>query len=190
MNSKIDNIVAVAIETTGFNKDDLNKASGHQILSFGMVSANTVDYKAIKSTYYEVKWNGTSLWNTNLEPMHGFTREYLNNNGIDEETAAAVMADFFIETFENKPVVLLGHNVSTFSYWFIKDLLHKYNMNLTLSSRIMDTFTLGKLLFNFDDSHKIFNVLQRNSKLNALEKADAYLQFMRIVKSQWENGLK
>jgi hypothetical protein len=185
MKNTINKVAAISIETSGINKDDCNKGKDYQILSFGIIIADAKTFNPIDNIYGQVKWNGESIWNVNLEPMHGFTKEYLNENGVDEEVAAAIIGKIFFDHFETNPIILLGHNISTFGYWFIKNILDKYGIDLCISIRMLDTFTIGKTFFNLDNSKEIFSLLNRPEKMNSLERADACLQLFRIIKKEW-----
>src|SRR5690606_26220674 len=142
--------------------------------------------------YFEVKPTNQTLanWDKKLESIHGFKPEYLLANGILEEHAAAIMCDLLMEHFSDDPVVMLGHNVGMFSYWFLYNILNKYNYyrdcNIFISSRMMDTFPLGKVLYDLDTQEDIFKFLKLPlDNLNAEDKSNAYLQFYRICKKHW-----
>jgi hypothetical protein len=190
MNDKIFKIASISFETTGISNHSLNKAVNQQILSAGIIIADSDNFKSIETCYIEIKPNKDIVWNNKFEKIHGFTKDYLIKNGIIENEAAAIIADILVRHFDDIPIVLLGHNVSSFSYWFLYNILDKYNyyrdLNLFISSRVLDTFTLGKTLYGFNTFNEILDFLQLSDiKLNSREKAEVYLKFFRICKKQW-----
>lgn len=188
MNSKINNVVSVSFETSGFNKYSDNKAENYQILSFGLVVADAQEFKAIDAVYGEVKWDRKYIWTPGLESVHGFTQAHLDEHGMDEEQAAAVIADILFRNFgTDDPVVLMGHNIATFGQWFLKDILDKYDIDLFISVRMLDAFTLGKTLFGIDSSKELFEIIGGSGTMNALVKADTIRQYFRQTKVHWDS---
>lgn len=186
MESRIDKVACVSIETSGFNKHSENKADGYQILSFAIIIADATTFESIDSVYGEVKWDRNCIWTPDLESVHGFTVDYLDANGMSVEDSAAVIADILLRHFGSKPVVLLGHNVSTFAYWFIKDLLNKYDIDLFISIRMLDAFTLGKALFGIDNSKELFKIAGKaDVEVCSFNKAEMLRQFFRQTKLYW-----
>lgn len=186
MNSEILKVASVGVETTGFNRSTFNKAEGHQLLSVGIVVADATTFVPVDEIYHEIKWDGVSEWNSRLESVHGFTREYLERNGEDEVSVAASMANLFLDHFDDSPIVLLGHNVNNFAYWFIRDIFDKYDLDLFVSDRVFDTFTIGKTLFGLNNQDEIFDMLGVKPPLTSLDKARAYLKLFKITKGCWK----
>jgi hypothetical protein len=188
MESRIDKVASVSVETTGFNKFSDNKAELYQIISFAIIIADATTFETIESAYGEVKWDRRSIWEPKLESVHGFTVEHLDEHGMSSEDAATVIADILFRHFGSKPVVLLGHNVGTFAYWFIKDILDKYDIDLFISVRMLDTFTLAKTLFGIDNSKDLFKLIGKpDAVVNSLSKANMSRQFFRQTKLHWDN---
>lgn len=182
MSKKIDKVAAVSLETTGASiNSDISKQ--FQIISFGVSIASTKDFTPIESMYKEIRWNRSSTWSPELESVHGFTKPYLEENGIDEDIGAAYLADIFLNHFEDGPVVLLGHNICSFTLPHIQNLFYKYDIDIRFSSRMYDTFSVGNLLFNLNTSKEIFKSLKLDvNDLNALHKANAYLKLYKLSK--------
>jgi len=181
MSKKIQNILVVSLETTGINYTDCDRAVGHQILAGGFIVADSKTFTPIEKRYIEIKWDPMNAWDSDAESYHGLSKKYLNQNGITEEDAVVQIGELILRNIPSGPIVMLGHNVSNFTYWFMSDIFHKYDIDLTFSARMLDTFTIGKTVFGLNDSKDIFNLLGKNPT-NALDKAEAYLTLFRLVK--------
>lgn len=180
-------IIGIDVETTGFDySEDITK--NHQIVSIGLL-ALTSDFRVIDKFYREIKWNGTSHWSPQAEKIHGLTKDYLENNGISEEDAVADILEFLINNLEdiNKPILFLGHNVRNFDIPFFKKLTSKFDVNLKIAHRAVDSFTLGYTLFGTNDSNELFSLFgyERTTNHNALEDVLITANICRKIKKLW-----
>ena len=185
-------LLAIDVETSGmcFGTDDPshNPVTGeqYQIVSIGLVVADTTTLKPVEELYLEIKWNGTSKWDAKAQSVHGLSLKYLEDNGIDEEEAVVEIANLILKYWgPTSGISLLGHNVATFDLYFLKQLMRKYDIELQFSRRHIDSQTVGFTAFNAFTSDQLFEALglpQRNGH-NALQDAKHSLQAVRTVRA-------
>lgn len=197
---KIDNIIAMDCETSGINFDanrsESNKsvAAGYQAVSWGLVISNTDHFKPIDELYLEVKWNGYSKWNAKAEEIHGLSKEYLEENGVDEEEALATMLEFIMKHIDiKKPLCFLGHNIMSFDLPFFRDLLYRYEIkNIKFAHRQLDTFSLSVGTVKEYDSETLFQRLgyKARDEHNSLIDAKQALGSYRRINKAWNQMLK
>jgi hypothetical protein len=91
-----------------------------------------------------------------------------------------------VEHNQLEPVVLMGHNVESFTYHFIRSILDKYELgDIIISSRSLDAFTIGKTLYGLNSQKEIFKFLNVGKPENTLAKSKAYLKLFRITRKIW-----
>lgn len=187
---QFDRLLSIDAETSGlaFNSVDpsYDSKSGaeYQSVSWGMVVADAVTLKPIDKLYVEIKWNGKSEWNDGAEKVHGLSRDYLEENGMSEEDAACEIASFVLEHFDpNKPVVLCGHNVTSFDVFFLRRLLNKFDIMFKTGNRFIDTNSIGFACYGTFNSDDLFDLIgvQRNQH-NSLEDAMAALKVVHATR--------
>lgn len=182
MSVKVDTIFPLAIETTGFSKG-CDPSLGHQLVSVGLIAADAETFKIRDAISFTIKWNGESDWTDEAQNIHGLGPD---DGEFTEDQAAAAIANFFIEHNQLEAVVLLGQNIDSFGYYFIRSILDKYGLNdIIISARSLDTFTLGKTLYGLNSQKEMFRFLQIDKPKNILEKSKAYLKLFRITKKLW-----
>lgn len=185
--SKFNKFLAIDLETSGmsFQNDDPSNNYEYQIVSIGMIVSNTKTYSEDAILYREIKWNGTSEWNAKAETIHGMSKEYLEESGLDEEDAVIDIVEFIMEHFDTtKPIVLMGHNVVSFDKPFFKALLRKHGISLKFSHRAIDSFPVGLLVVDAYDSNELFDKMgfPPRKEHNALEDIKYTLKAFRGVK--------
>lgn len=194
-----DYLFGLDFETTGVcvkNDDPLyNKKTGerHQAVSGGFIVADAKTYEPIEKLYLEIKWNDESYRQKEQRPdfgdfatgIHGLSREYLDLNGVDEEEAVTDIANLIIKYWgTSSPLNCLGHNVH-FDIRFLKDMFQRYDLNLRVSQRNIDSFTLGHALWGANDSDELFNLLidTKRKEHNALEDIEMTLESIAISRN-------
>lgn len=182
--------LSIDAETSGlaFNSVDpsYDSTTGteYQSVSWGMVVADAVTLKPIDKLYVEIKWNGESEWSDGAEKVHGLSRDYLDENGMSEEDAACEIASFVLEHFDpNKPVVLCGHNVTSFDVFFLRRLLNKFGIMFKTGNRYIDTNSIGFACYGTYNSDDLFDLVGVNrGEHNALEDALAALKVVHATR--------
>lgn len=200
MSIKMKRIIAMDCETSGMNwnsgKSQYNEsiAHGYQAVSWGFVISSPDDFKPIDKLYLEIKWNGTSKWDNKAESIHGLTKEYLEENGVNEEDAVVTILEFFMEYLDiTKPLYFLGQNVTTFDVPFFKDLLYRYNIkDIKIGQRHFDTFALAAGTIMKYDSESIFKKLGMKGRgaHNSLQDAENALETYRRINMAWNKMIQ
>lgn len=197
---QIQRVLAMDCETSGINwkaaRSDCDEsiARGFQSVSWGLVVADTKDYKPIDERYVEIKWNGESRWEPKAEEVHGLSKEYLEENGMDEEEAIIEMVEFIMEYFDiTKPLYCLGHNVASFDIPFFRNLLYRHEVGgIRFAQRHFDTFSLSMGTVKMHDSNDLFHKVGLNTREahNSLEDAKYSLESFRRINLAWEQMAK
>jgi DNA polymerase III epsilon subunit-like protein len=192
----VDKVLAVDLETSGISfqtKLDPSDNYRYQILSIGAIVTDTKDFQPIEKFYIEIKMNGTSEWQMGAERIHGMSEQYLEENGVVEEEALADFVEFVMRHFDmSKPIVLLGHNVSSFDRQFLLSLMKKYDLDFRISSRAIDSATLALVALEARNSDEMFDALglPPRGKHNALEDIEMTLKVVRVISKLMKQALE
>jgi hypothetical protein len=189
-------VLAVDVETSGmcYGTDDpsYNPKTGetYQIVSIGLVVADVATFKPVEELYLEIKWDGESVWSKEAEGVHGLTKQYLEEHGVDRVTAVEEIGNLVIKYWgPDTPICLLGHNVATFDLWFFKRLMRSEGIHLRFGNRYIDSQSAGIATFgtfNSDDLFAAAGFPERDpSKHNALDDAKMALTSVRLIKQLW-----
>lgn len=89
-----------------------DSSKDHQGLAIGAVVFNTSDFSVVEKLYLEIKFDGSRYtWTESAEKIHGMSREYLEQNGVTQEEAAAAIAELILKYWgPSTSVMFLGHN--------------------------------------------------------------------------------
>ena len=199
MGIKIHDIIAIDCETSGMNLNAnrcLNQnsvAHGYQAVSWGIVITDTETFKVKDELYVLIKWNGKSQWNAKAESIHGLSKEYLEEHGMDEEDAVVEIMEFLMKHLDiTAPLYCLGHNVVSFDIPFLKDLFTRYELSdIKFGHRHLDTFALSMGTVQEFDSDTLFKRvgLKDRGEHNALEDAKNALEVYRRLNKAWTQML-
>ena len=200
MGIEIDKILAIDCETSGINwasgnsKCDKSVAEGFQMVSIGIVVSDTSSFKPLAEFYTEIKWNGISKWDEGAEKVHGMSKEYLEENGDDEEDALVDMLEFIIKHVDiKKPLYCLGHNVVSFDIPFLRDLLYRFDVkDIRFGQRNFDSFALSMGTVGEFNSESLFTRvgLPSRKEHNALDDAKYSLETYRRIRMAWNKMTK
>lgn len=187
--------LALDCETSGLSKYSFDPSivkttnKTYQIVSIGLIIVEVETLKEIEELYLEIKWNGESVWLKEAEKVHGLSKEYLQENGLDESDATYLIGEFILKYFDvNYTIPLLGHNVVAFDRYFLYNLFKKYDIELNFGNRHIDTFSLGCGILNLYNSNALFSKMgiKRDDIHNSLEDARYAIEVVRNMRTLWE----
>ena len=70
----------------------------YQGLSFGAVVFDLKTFEPVDTLYREIKYDPTKYkWTAEAQAIHGMSIEYLEENGVSQEDAAADFLEFILE---------------------------------------------------------------------------------------------
>jgi DNA polymerase III epsilon subunit-like protein len=191
-------ILAVDCETTGLFLDDgrnndpsRNALTGeyYQAIAWGIVVADFATLQPIEKLYLEIQYDPNARWDTGAEKIHGLSKQHLAENGLTEAEAVEEIASLIIKYWgTDTQVHLLGHNVATFDLFFLRQLLRKFDIQISFGSRHLDTNSISWCTFGTFNSDDFFAAigLEERGKHNALEDALMSLEAARRVRTLFQ----
>jgi len=184
----------VDVETSGYDQSNMMDRTGNgkfQMTSIGAIVANVNTLKELDTFYIEFKYMEQCTWDSGAERIHGLSREHLEENGVSYEDGFVQFVEFLCKHFDPSYAITLGgHNVATFDRHFIIRFFEHNDAEIRLSGHSVDSYTLGKVLLNANNSNELFEQvgIDRDTH-NALEDARASLKAARLVKRLYETAL-
>ena len=201
-----DFILAIDCETTGlcFSNDSpvYNETTGeyHQPISWGVlvVDANTLEI--VEKLYVEIAWNEMSIaqreedpkFGTFAEKVHGLSKDYLDENGMDEEDAVAEIVSMVLKYWgPTTGIVTLGHNVHTFDMPFLRDMCRRHGIELKFNNRHVDTNSIGFANWETYNSDDLFELLgfEDRKEHNALDDIIQTLEAVKVSRIVFQAAL-
>lgn len=179
-------------ETTGSDFKGKSHES-FQGISFGAIIFNTETFEEVDSIYVELKYDESKYgWSPEAEAIHGLSREYLAEHGMERDEALAELLSLILKHFGPAPgkILFLGHNCQ-FDIDFTYQLCNDFGMELTPFHVILDTSSTGFILSGMYKSNDIFETfagITRDAH-NALDDARACLDSARTMREIFQAGL-
>jgi DNA polymerase III epsilon subunit-like protein len=174
-------LLCIDFETTGL---DIREGK-HQPISVGALAVKSDTLEIVDKVYIECKAELQRFeWDPGAERIHGLSPEHLDTQPDMKEAATALFA-FIVKHFKSgDAITIIGHNPQ-FDAGCLLLWMKEIGINLRLSHRKIDTFSIGFALFAAENSNQLFELVgvKRNAH-NALEDAEATvaaLQFARKV---------
>ena len=187
-------ILFVDVETSGYDLTNMLDRTGNgkfQMVSIGAIVASATTLKELDEFYIEFQYMDQCEWSAGAERIHGLTKEHLEQHGVSYEDGFAAFVEFLIKHFDpTRAITLGGHNVATFDRHFVIQLFMHNQAEIQLSGHSVDSYTLGKVLLNANNSNELFEMIgiPRDTH-NALEDARASLKAARLVKKLYETAV-
>lgn len=195
-----DRLLVIDCETTGicwgYESPVYNPSTKerHQAVSWGVIVADAHTLMPIEKLYIEVKWNehskrqarNTLTFGQEATKIHGLTRGYLEENGVDEEHAVELIGELILKYWgPDVTVKTLGHNVHLFDVAFLRDLFERHDIHIKFGSRHVDSSSVGFVVLGAWSSDDLFAKLgfTERGKHNALQDAEMTLAAMRIIRT-------
>ncbi|MCK9369709.1 exonuclease domain-containing protein [Candidatus Dojkabacteria bacterium] len=171
----------------GEDNPSFNSKTGQyfQAVSWGVLVVNAQTLEILDELYLEIKWDGVSQWSDKAEQVHGMSRAYLEEHGVDMSEAVEEIASLILEYWgPSSAVCLAGHNPS-FDRAFLRRTLRSEGIEINFAARMVDTHSIGYTIFdtyNSDDLFEMVGVPVR-AKHNALDDAKAALQVIKTTRA-------
>jgi DNA polymerase III epsilon subunit-like protein len=183
-----------------------DSSKDYQGLTFGAIVFRTDTFEPVEELYREIKYAPEKGWGwqDTAEKIHGKSRQYLEEHGVDQETAAVELIELIMKYWgTDSKVMLLGHNVE-FDRRFTNQLLNQVDFEFSIentgkyASRIdvhhvmLDTSSTGFIAFNIFKSDLLFNKVGFEDRGNhdALDDARRTLATAQtinaLVQAGWE----
>ncbi|PPD54354.1 MAG: hypothetical protein CTY12_03420 [Methylotenera sp.] len=185
-------LLVLDCETSGLvcNSDDpsYDAKTGQyfQAVSWGLIVVDAINLKTIEELYLEIKWDGKSQWSPKAESIHGLTKQYLEQNGIDRQDAVEAIGNLIINHWgPSSAIHVLGHNPS-FDLAFFKRDMRSEGIELKFGNKRIDTNSVGFTVFgthNSDDLFELVGIKRDPKNHNALEDARGALEVIRRTRA-------
>lgn len=181
-------------ETSGSDWNDPDGShKKYQGLSYGAVVFNVDTFEPIETLYRELRFDDAKYsWSNEAQAIHGLSREYLNENGVDREEAVADLGELILKYFgPNDKVMFLGHNAD-FDIKFTNQLLNDFGLpSLNKHHVILDTSSAGFITLGLYKSDMLFDRLgfDKRGLHNALDDILITLETCKIMKSLVSHAL-
>lgn len=163
----------------------------YQGISFGAIVFETSSFTAVKKLFLNVKFDSSKYeWADEAEKIHGLTREYLEDNGVEQENAAVALAELILEYWgPDSKVMLLGHNTE-FDRRFTNQLLNSIEIEFSVEKEtffsswiqlhhvVLDTSAVGFVTLGLFKSDALFEKIgfEERGAHNALQDAEQTLE--------------
>ncbi len=155
----------------------------YQAISFGAIVATSDTFEVVSELYFKIKFDAKKYeWTMEAERIHGITRENLEEEGLNNEEAAATLAEFILNHFGTGKVMFLGHNAN-FDIEAMRQLLVPYGVMPDLHHVVLDTSALGFVAIGKYRSNEVFEFFngERAAQHNALDDARMTLAVARGI---------
>lgn len=163
-------------ETSGadFNLQTHEQPTKYQGITFGVVVYDTKTLEPIETLYREVKFDSKYTWTTEAEAIHGKSREYLAQHGVERLDAALDFAELIVKHFgPTSPVPFMGHN-KDFDVSFTQQLMRDTGVPMfNLHHVNIDSSGIAFTLLDIYKSDDVFDFLGFDARgaHNSLEDA-------------------
>jgi DNA polymerase III epsilon subunit-like protein len=166
-------------------------AKEYQCLSIGLIIFDFETLDIVDKIYLEFKYNPKYKWSPEAEAIHGLSKDYLNENGLDLSDGIEVIANFLLPYFGLEgEIICMGINVN-FDIEFLGQLLSDNGINFNISHRQIDLVGVGGVCFNKIKSDHIFEYLDLPARKthNALEDALFTLEAAKRTRLIFQSAL-
>jgi hypothetical protein len=162
-----------------------------QGISFGAVIADAETFEPVETLYRIVKFDEKYTWSAEAEAIHGISRGFLAENGVDREDAALALAELIIKYFGiGTKVMFAGHN-TWFDIHATKQLLEEFGVMPEIHHVVLDSAPTAFVAINEYKSDVVFDLLGGivRKQHNALEDALLSLSVLRNINKFFATGL-
>lgn len=139
-----------------------------QGIQLGLVVADNENFEEVDAIRVNIKFDQSYKWQDEAQKIHGLSREWLEENGVDAEEAVVEIIEFITKYFgsdvifygEGKPdktrsICFGGHNLG-FDIAALQALLARFNFKVVEHHVRLDTSSIGFLAVGIYKSGKLF----------------------------------
>ena len=139
-----------------------------QGVQLGLVVADNENFEEVDAIRVNIKFDSSYKWQDEAQKIHGLSREFLEENGVDAEEAVVTIIEFITKYFgedvifygEGKPdktrtICFGGHNLG-FDIAALQALLKRFNFAVSEHHVRLDTSSIGFLAVGIYKSGKLF----------------------------------
>lgn len=150
-------ILVVDVETSGSTFGSYEETfSKFQAIAFGCIVATSDTFEEVATLQFKVKFDSSRYqWSNEAEQIHGISRQTLAEEGLENEGAAAELAEFILNHFGTGKVMFANHNP-----WFdieaMRQLLEPHGVMPDLHHVVLDTSALGFITMGKYRSNDVF----------------------------------
>jgi len=140
----------------------------YQGIQLGMVVADNENFEEVDAIRVNIKFDPSYKWQDEAQKIHGLSREYLEENGVDAEEAVATIIEFITKYFgddviyygegtpdRTRTICFGGHNLG-FDIAALQALLKRFNFAVAEHHVRLDTSAIGFLAVGIYKSGKLF----------------------------------
>lgn len=175
----------------------------HQGVSIGAVVFDAATFEPVQKLYLMIKFDSDKYtWSIDAERIHGLTKEHLDENGVDQADAAAMLATLILDYFSTGKVMFMGHNAE-FDISFTNQLLQTIGIEFSKEKKtdadgwiqlhhvVLDTAAVGFVSMGLFKSDLLFDAvgLEERKEHNALTDALYTLQTAQRIRMLVETAL-
>ncbi len=162
-------------ETSGasFGKDFVSypamfEPGQFQGIQLGLVIADNENFEEVDAMKVNIKFDPSYQWQEGAEKVHGISREFLKENGVDAEEAVATIIEFIVKYFgedvikfgdapedRTRSICFGGHNLD-FDIACLQALLKRFNFGVVQHHVKLDTSAIGFLAVGIYKSSTLF----------------------------------
>jgi DNA polymerase III epsilon subunit-like protein len=184
--------LSIHVETTGINNViDEPVYKNNEIVCLSAVVCEKRTFKTIDEIIIFIDHGLRDIGTR----WHGITPEFLEENGLDEESAVVEFSNFILQYFDpDGSIITLGQNVHSFVLPFVKNLLYRNEVYIYFSSNSLDVFsitvptigetTIKELIELFGDVDKLEPSYQQE-EYACLLKAKTFVEVFRKIDKTW-----
>lgn len=192
--------LALHVETTGMNTDVTKSvAEGHKIVALAAAVCDKETFKEVDSKIIFFETDETDNYKIGYE-YHGISVDFLNENGVDEETAIEEFISFVAEYFTLEySIITMGQHGHAFVIPFIKQWLHQHEVYLKFSVCSLDVFSITVVSLDETNINELISIFgnvdeleqeQQRKEYKCLLKVKTYIEVFRRLKKIWNKTLE
>lgn len=187
----------------GMSYEEMFRPGNYQGIQLGLVVADNETFEEVDMIRVNIKFEDTYKWEMGAQKIHGLSQEWLAENGVEAEEAAATVIEFIIKYFGDdviffgdgkadraRSICFGGHNLD-FDVEALKALLKRFGFGVVDHHVRLDTSTIGFAAVGIYKSGKLFEYFgaEKRGDHDALDDARQSLAVARGVRALVKSAL-